>query len=150
MRGLGVFLFSGFFWGNPCEDIHPVKTCGIDCRKTTFEQELAFYRPVFLQSSCSDSAECKFEKVWGSKICATVQLAWSTSSYMGSGLSLEHQYSSLIRSQFLFKRNLLTVNSARLDWMYVLARVLTEESSVYRETTQNNLLFPVTVLPTAT
>ena len=54
------------------------------------------------------------------------------------------------RSQFLFKRNHLTVNSACLDWMYVLARVLTEESSVYRETTQNNLLFPVTVLPTAT
>ena len=37
------------------------------------------------------------EKVWGSKICATVQLAWSTSSYMNSGLSLEHRYSSLIR-----------------------------------------------------
>ena len=28
----GLFLFSGFFWGNPCEDIHPVKMCDIDCR----------------------------------------------------------------------------------------------------------------------
>ena len=36
------------------------------------------------------------KKVWGSKICATVQLVWSTSSYMGSGLSLKHRYSSLI------------------------------------------------------
>ena len=43
----GLFLFSGFFWGNPCEDIHPVKTSGIDCRKIVFEQELASYRPVF-------------------------------------------------------------------------------------------------------
>ena len=92
----GLFLFSGFFWGNPCEDIHPVKTCEIDCQKIAFEQELASYRPVFLQSSCSDSAECKFEKVWGSKICATRQLAWCTSSYMGSGLALKHRYSSLL------------------------------------------------------
>ena len=61
----GLFLFSGFFWGNPCEDIHPVKTCKINCRKIAFEQELAFYRPVFLQSSCSDSAERKFEKIFG-------------------------------------------------------------------------------------
>ena len=59
-----LFLFSGLFWGNPCEDIHPVKMCEIDCRKIVFEQELASYGPVFLQSSCSDSAECKFEKVW--------------------------------------------------------------------------------------
>ena len=36
------------------------------------------------------------KKVWGSKISATVQLAWITSSYMGSGLSLKHRYSSLI------------------------------------------------------
>ena len=36
------------------------------------------------------------KKVWGSKICATGQLTWSTSSYMGSGLSLKHWYSSLI------------------------------------------------------
>ena len=85
--------FSG---GNPCKTIHPVKTSGIDGQKIAFQQELASHRPVFLQSSCSDSAECKFEKVWGSKICATVQLAWSTSSYMGSGLSLKHRYSSLI------------------------------------------------------
>ena len=55
-----------------------------------------------------------------------------------------------VRSQFLFKRNLLTVNSARLDWVYVLARVPPEESRFLREITQNNLLFPVTVLPTAT
>ena len=60
----------GFFWGNPCKDIHPVKTSGIDCRKIAFEQQLASYWPVFLQSSCSDSPECKFENVWGSKICA--------------------------------------------------------------------------------
>ena len=39
------------------------------------EEELASYWPVFLCLSCSDSAECKFEKVWGSKICATGQLA---------------------------------------------------------------------------
>ena len=26
------------------------------------------------------------KKVWGSKICATVQLVWSTSSYTGNGL----------------------------------------------------------------
>jgi hypothetical protein len=38
---------------------------GIDCRKIVFEQELASYQPVFLQSSCSDSAECKFEKILG-------------------------------------------------------------------------------------
>ena len=47
-------------------------------------------RAVQIQPSVS------LKKVWGSKICATVQLAWSTSSYMGSGLSLKHQYSSLI------------------------------------------------------
>ena len=33
-----------------------------------------------------------------------------------------------VRSQFLFKRHLLTVDSARLDWVYVLARVAPEES----------------------
>ena len=69
-----------FFWGNPYQAMQPVKTTIFSCRKITFEQELASYRPVFLQSSCSDSAECKFEKVWGSKICSTVQLAWITSS----------------------------------------------------------------------
>ena len=53
-------------------------------------------------------------------------------------------------SIFLFKRTLLTVDSARLDWVYVLARVPPEESRFWWETTQNNLLFPVTVLPTAT
>ena len=47
-------------------------------------------RAVQIQLSVS------LKKVWGSKICATVQLAWSTSSYMGSGLSLKHRYSSLI------------------------------------------------------
>ena len=45
--------------------IHPVKTSGIDCQKSAFEQELASYWPVSLQSSCSDSAECKFEKSLG-------------------------------------------------------------------------------------
>ena len=55
-----------------------------------------------------------------------------------------------VRSQFLFKRTLLTVDSARLDWVYVLTRVPPEESRFLWETTQNNLLFPVTVLPTAT
>ena len=48
----GLFLFSGFFWGNPCEDIHPVKTCKIDYWKIAFEQELASYWPVFLQLHC--------------------------------------------------------------------------------------------------
>ena len=47
-------------------------------------------RAVQIQLSVS------LKKFWGSKICATVQLAWSTSSYMGSGLSLKHRYSSLI------------------------------------------------------
>ena len=118
----GLFLFSGFFQGNPCEDIHPVKTCGIDCRKTTFEQELAFHRPVFLQSSCSDSAECKFEKIWGSKICATVQLAWSTSSYMGNGLSLEPRYSSLIR-----KKKLLPL------WLLMLSKTSAISNTFFRQ-----------------
>ena len=55
-----------------------------------------------------------------------------------------------VKSQFLFKCSVSTVDSARVDWMYVLARVPPEESRFLRETTQNNLLFPVTVLPTAT
>ena len=33
-----------------------------------------------------------------------------------------------VKSQFLFKCSLSTVDSARVDWMYVLARVPTEES----------------------
>ena len=36
------------------------------------------------------------KKVWGSKIYASVQLVWITSSYTGNGLSLKHRYSSLI------------------------------------------------------
>ena len=60
-----VSLKSGFFWGNPSKDIHPVKTTGIDCQKMAFEQEWAPHWPVCLQLSCSDSAECKFEKSLG-------------------------------------------------------------------------------------
>ena len=46
-------------------DIHLVKTSRIDCQKSAFEQELAPHWPVSLQSSYSDSAECKFEKSLG-------------------------------------------------------------------------------------
>ena len=65
LQTLDSLAHVGFFWGNPCKDIHPVKTSGIDCQKMAFEQELAPHWPVCLQSSCSDSAECKFEKSLG-------------------------------------------------------------------------------------
>ena len=54
-----------------------------------------------------------------------------------------------VRSQFLFKCNLSTVNFEHLDWVYVLARFPPRRIQK-REINQNNLLFPVTVLPTAT
>ena len=41
------------------------RTTGIDCQKMAFEQEWVPHWPVCLQSSCSDSAECKFEKSLG-------------------------------------------------------------------------------------
>ena len=55
-----------------------------------------------------------------------------------------------VRSQLLFKSNLSTVDSICLDWVYVLAWVPPEESKVWREISQKNLLFLVTVLPRAT
>ena len=63
----GVISFQtlDFSGGSPCETIHPVKSSGIDGQKIAFQQELASYWPVSLQSSCSDSAECKFEKSLG-------------------------------------------------------------------------------------
>ena len=90
-----------YFCGNPYVAIQPVKTSIFDHRKIAFDVELACYWPVFLHSSCSNPAECKFEKVWGSKICTTVQLARGTSSYMGSGLSLKHHYLSLVGTVFV-------------------------------------------------
>ena len=125
--------FISLFWILLEKPIHPVKTCEIDCRKIAFEQELAFYRPVFLQSSCSDSAECKFEKIRGfQNICHS-----AIGGKQASKRPIPVQRQSF-NSRFC------------MSWLGVCPRKGFPRRIQKREINQNNLLFPVTVLPTAT